>query len=506
LSEQICYSHPFLTFPQEQISTSKNARPVACSQLKRILLGHGCVAALGAALALALVSSPAAAKYKSRYKHRAAEHAANEPFGTMPKGPLQIFISINQQRLHFYSDGLHVADVPVATGVPGHPTPRGVFDVIQRDRYHHSNIYSNAPMPYMERITWSGVALHEGPGVGHEASHGCIRMPHDFAARLWRLPTMGMRVVITRPELRPTDIADPHLFVHKDRPMPVAPLTAQVATAQTNGTKTDAGQPGSASAGAAAPGALQGTEPVTTGAAPSMAAPPPDSAAPDRPGQAANGQAAMAPNATPQSADPTRNPATADAPPASDPSEVTKSAAAENKMTAPISLDDLPLPPAKPEQLVRSQNAPIAIFISRKLGKIFVRQDFEPLFDAPVKIENPDEPLGTHVFTALNYLPDHSTLQWNVVSLPGEPKKVSAHWEYVTTPYGSRKRVRVKARLADPWAAPETPQEALSRITIPQEVIDKISQLIVPGSSVTISDQGLGPETGKGTDFIVVEH
>jgi hypothetical protein len=454
------------------MSTGKN-RPVDCSHLKRVLLGHACVAALSAALALALACSPAAAKYKSRYKHRVTEHAARDPFADMPKGPLQIFISINQQRLHFYSDGLHIADAPVATGVPDHPTPRGIFDVIQRDRYHHSNIYSNAPMPYMERITWSGVALHEGPGVGHEASHGCIRMPQYFAARLWRLPTMGMRVVIARPELQPMDIADPHLFVHKDRPMPVAPLTAQVAAAQASGTKTDAGQPGSAPASAAAAGASQGADPG--------ALPPPDPAAPDQPGQAANGQAAMP--ATPES------------------SEATKSAAVENSMTAPISLDDLPLPAAKPEQLVRSENAPIAIFISRKLGKIFVRQDFEPVLDAPVKIQNPDEPLGTHVFTALDYLPDHSTLQWNVVSLPGEPKK--AHWKYVTTASGWRKRVRVKA---DPWeATPETPQEALARITIPQEVRDQISQLIVPGSSLIISDQGLGPETGKGTDFIVVE-
>ena len=446
MSKQICYSHPFLAAPQEQALTGKSPRPVACSQLKRVLLGHACVAALSAALAL--VCSPAAAKYKSRYRHWPTEHTAKQPLGNMPRGPLQMFISINQQRAHFYSGGLHVADVPVATGVPDHPTPRGVFDVIQRDRYHVSNIYSDAPMPYMERITWSGIALHEGEGVGHEASHGCIRMPHSFAERLWHLPTMGMRVVITRPELRPTDIADPHLFVHKDRSMPVAPLIAKVATAQTNATKTDAGQPGAAPASAVA-----------------------------------TGQDAMPTNATPA---PTES------------SEATRSAAVGNSMTAPISLDDVPLPPAKPEQLARSEKAPISIFISRKLGRIFVRQDFEPLLDAPVKIENPDQALGTHVFTALNYLPDHATLQWNVVSLPGEAKKGT----YVTTSYGRRKRVRV---TADPLGAVQTPQEALARITIPQNVADQISQLIVPGSSLIISDQGLGEETGKGTDFIVVE-
>ena len=74
----------------------------------------------------------------------------------------------------------------VATGVPGHADAEGVFSVIERDRFHHSNIYSGAPMPFMQRITWSGVALHEGAGIGHPASHGCIRMPHEFAARLCR--------------------------------------------------------------------------------------------------------------------------------------------------------------------------------------------------------------------------------------------------------------------------------------------------------------------------------
>ena len=108
---------------------------------------------------LALAS---AAKSTVKHKHGHKETASKEPFGNIAKGPLQIFISINQQKLHFYSDGVHVADEPVATGVPGHLTPMGVFSVIERDRYHHSNIYSGAPMPFMQRITWSGVALHEG--------------------------------------------------------------------------------------------------------------------------------------------------------------------------------------------------------------------------------------------------------------------------------------------------------------------------------------------------------
>ena len=96
----------------------------------------------------------------------------------------------------------------------------GVFSVIEKDRYHRSNIYSSAPMPYMQRITWSGVAMHEGVGLGHPASHGCIRMPHEFAARLFLLHSIGARVIIARPELKLAEIADPHLFVHKTAPPP----------------------------------------------------------------------------------------------------------------------------------------------------------------------------------------------------------------------------------------------------------------------------------------------
>src|SRR5579885_356165 len=137
--------------------------------LRHLLLGS--VGIIGVGLMLALNTSPASAKIKHKHPRKQVEHLTKEPFGNIPNGPLQIVISINEQKLHLYSDGKHVADALVATGVPGHLTPLGVFSIIERDRYHHSNLYSNAPMPYMQRITWSGVALHQGPGVGHQASH-----------------------------------------------------------------------------------------------------------------------------------------------------------------------------------------------------------------------------------------------------------------------------------------------------------------------------------------------
>jgi lipoprotein-anchoring transpeptidase ErfK/SrfK len=473
----------------------QNVRPrnVLIRRIKTVLLGSVWLLGVG----LALAAAPASAQYyyfpvKHRPPPRPAAHASKEPRSEMPKGPMQAIISIRQQRLHFYRDGQHIADVPVATGVPGHLTPLGVFSVIQRDRFHHSNIYSNAPMPFMERITWSGVALHEGPGVGHQASHGCIRMPHSFAAELWGLPTMGMRVIIAGPELRPVDFADPHLFVHKDKPVPTAALPKPVETAQTGtGTKTDAAAP-------AAPAAPNNTAANST-KADSATATKPAAPAPIEPGSGAvNSAAAAAPAAQPnKSADPA--PAEADKPATTH--AATGTAPAD--ITAPIALDDVPLPLVKPEHVAKADNGPIAIFVSRKEGKIYVRQNFMPLIQAPVKIAHPEQPLGTHVFTALDYLPDHSTLRWNVVSLPGEAPRAVEHFKYVRTPWGERRRVRVEERVES--AGPtETPEQALDRIDIPQDVIDQISQLIVPGSSLVISDHGLGPETGSGTDFIVV--
>src|SRR5262249_20991912 len=105
-----------------------------------------------------------------------------------------------------------------------HPTPMGVFSVIEKDRYHHSNIYSGAPMPYMQRISWSGVALHEGVLPGHPDSHGCIRMSHDFAMKLWPITKLGVRVIVARDELTPTEFAHAKLFV--PRLKPAEPQTA----------------------------------------------------------------------------------------------------------------------------------------------------------------------------------------------------------------------------------------------------------------------------------------
>ena len=130
-----------------------------------------------------------------------------QPFGeNMPKGPLQLVVSIGDQRAVLYSNGVRVAETKVSTGTASHPTPTGVFSIIQKNRWHRSNLYGNAPMFYMHRLTWSGIALHEGHLPGFAASHGCIRMPTEFVSRLWNVSKMGMRVVVARVEVKPARV------------------------------------------------------------------------------------------------------------------------------------------------------------------------------------------------------------------------------------------------------------------------------------------------------------
>ena len=128
------------------------------------------------------------------------------------KGPLQVIISIADQKISVYDDGTLLARSSVSTGVQGHPTPVCVFSVLGKELWHRSNIYSAAPMPYMQRITWSGIALHAGVLPGHPASHGCIRLAKDFAVRLWHLTKRGTRVIIAPNNVDPVQIASPRLF------------------------------------------------------------------------------------------------------------------------------------------------------------------------------------------------------------------------------------------------------------------------------------------------------
>jgi lipoprotein-anchoring transpeptidase ErfK/SrfK len=155
-------------------------------------------------------------------RHQTRKIEAPEKESAKPQGPLILAISIERQSLKIYDANGFFAETPISTGMRGHPTPMGVFSVIQKHKFHHSNIYSGAPMPYMQRITWSGVAMHAGVLPGYPASHGCIRMPMAFAVKMWNWTKMGARVVVTPGEITPASFSHPLLAARRVVPKPVA--------------------------------------------------------------------------------------------------------------------------------------------------------------------------------------------------------------------------------------------------------------------------------------------
>ncbi|MFZ5747182.1 MAG: L,D-transpeptidase [Pseudomonadota bacterium] len=129
-----------------------------------------------------------------------------------PRGPVMLVVSLATQRAIVYRNGVPIAVTTVSTGRPGHRTPAGIYTVLQKEVKHFSSIYDNAPMPYMQRLTWGGIALHGGHLPGYPASHGCIRLPHEFAKLLYGVTALGMTVVVTDEAAVPRVAPSPSLF------------------------------------------------------------------------------------------------------------------------------------------------------------------------------------------------------------------------------------------------------------------------------------------------------
>lgn len=133
-----------------------------------------------------------------------------------PRGPLVIVVSLPAQRAYVYRNGVRIGASPVSTGKPGHDTPSGIYTILQKHREHYSNLYDNAPMPFMQRLTWDGVALHAGRVPGYPASHGCVRLPRAFAEQLFAVTTPGTVVVIAAEKTFPPTVTSPGLFAPVD--------------------------------------------------------------------------------------------------------------------------------------------------------------------------------------------------------------------------------------------------------------------------------------------------
>jgi lipoprotein-anchoring transpeptidase ErfK/SrfK len=122
-------------------------------------------------------------------------------------GPMMVLVNIKEQMAYVYRNGLRIGRTSVSTGKKGHETPTGVFTILQKNADHHSNLYNNAPMPFMQRLTWDGVALHAGNIPGYPASHGCVRLPYEFSKLLFDATTMGVTVVIANDTATPSMLA-----------------------------------------------------------------------------------------------------------------------------------------------------------------------------------------------------------------------------------------------------------------------------------------------------------
>ncbi|HXH15939.1 MAG TPA: L,D-transpeptidase [Sphingomonas sp.] len=126
-----------------------------------------------------------------------------------PAGPVTIIVGLRTQKAYAYRNGVAIGVSTVSTGTPGHATPTGVFTVLQKDADHVSNVYKDAAMPFMQRLTWGGIAMHAGNLPGYPASHGCIRLPLAFAKLLFGITRMGITVVITQDALVPVVVTSP---------------------------------------------------------------------------------------------------------------------------------------------------------------------------------------------------------------------------------------------------------------------------------------------------------
>ncbi len=351
-------------------------------------------------------------------------------------------MSIASQHVSLYANGQFVARGPVSTGMHGHPTPMGVFTIIQKDRYHHSNIYSGAPMPYMERITWSGVAIHQGVLPGHPASHGCIRTSAAFAIKLWGIAALGTRVIVSRTDVAPASISNPNLFALLSEPTPALKPEAVVAR-------------------------IPAPPAVIVPAVERTSADPADS---NKPVEIKGTDEAAAPAAEPS------GPAPIDA----------AKAAADSAMLADA----------------ERQAGKVSVFVSRKTGRLYVRHANQPLFDVPVVIRDPELPLGTHVFTALDVNKDWKSMRWSVVSVPGGP---APRAEVRRGGHKSGKK-KHQVEAPAPTRSVASAADALSRIEMPREVVERVSEMLAPGASLIISDNPMSGETTKNTDFIILTH
>ncbi len=430
------------------------------------------MATLAAIAALTALTTTATAR-SARPAH-ATEATAPRQAGE----PIMAIVSLKAQKVTFYDADGWIYRAPVSSGITDRETPAGVFAVLEKDKDHHSTLYDDAWMPNMQRLTWNGIALHGGPLPGYAASHGCVRMPYGFAEKLFDKTRIGMRVIIAPNDPEPVDISHPVLFQPNADAIAAASGRAETASRAAAEAAAAADE-----AKAAAAMATRDTAALTTSlkklerAKARTAA---DLAYFDKvlaaaktdqsKARATDLQQKAAAKAT--AAATQFDTAKADAQPKLD----AAAAAKETAKAAEANKADT----AKAATEAKLALEPVSVYISRATQKLYVRRNthkpardgggevFDASIEVPIAIRDPNKPIGTHIFTAMAR--DGAGLRWSVVSIDDG----------------------------------DNAKDALDRITIPQEVLDRIAPTALPRSSIVISDERLSEETNYRTEFVAV--
>jgi len=404
-----------------------------------------------------------------------------------PAEPMMAIVSLRDQRITVYDAKGWILRAPVSSGQKGRETPAGIFSVIEKQAEHYSNLYDDAYMPHMQRITWSGIALHGGPLPGHPASHGCIRMPYDFARQLFDKTKLGMRVIVAPTDVVPADFVHPALFPMQPRTGTVA---AAVAEADAAAGKADAARLAAMTASReAARATMRVAEDLKLRAEAQLAVP-------DR-AVASAGSVEAKEQAEDATAKAAARAAELEAQWLAANAELQpRFAAVASAREAAVTAENARVAAAEAARKAALDLEPVSVFISRKTQRLYVRQAFQPVLESPVTIRDADLPIGTHVFTAIERT--GGDIRWSVVSLKGGHADGAAD-----RPHGSprgRSAQNVEPMATDTGAA----KAALDRIAIPPDAVDRIAAIASPRSSLIISDEELSSETGKDTEFVVL--
>jgi hypothetical protein len=392
--------------------------------------------------------------------------------------PIMAIVSIKTQQVTIYDADGWIMRAPVSTGTTGRETPAGVFAILEKNKDHRSSLYDDAEMPNMQRITWNGIALHGGPLPGYAASHGCVRMPFGFAEKLFDKTRIGMRVIISPDNAEPVEFSHPALLVPNREAVAAAPAKAEALPleAAEAGKTADEAKKAAATATretasltallrkleglkARADAELAYAERVLVSAKTDEA----KARAEDLKQKAAAKAAELGTQLDTAKADAkSKLDAAAAAKEAAKAAQTRKADTAKAASEAKLALE------------------PVSIYISRTTQKLYVRRPtqkpapdgggvvFDAPIEVPIKIRNPERPIGTHVFTAVAR--NESGLRWTAVTIDNG----------------------------------DNAKSALDRITIPQEVLDRIAPTALPRSSIVISDEPLSKETNYRTEFVTV--